>query len=273
MAPVLRTVPSGVELVIVPDRCLGRLPFAALRNAKTQRFLVQDHPLSTTLGLHFFLRSGREEERGKHRLRRILLVGDPDPTSSSIQGLGRLAGAKEEVRTLAHLYPSADVLTGPWAKKDVVLKILPHADVFHYAGHGEFNPERPWASYLPLARDKGSESDSGILYRHDILSLHRGILRVVVLSACRSGERTASRSSGLTGIASSFLAIGVPNVVSSLWDIDDRTAGEVLVEFHRILLAGESPATALQRAQIDEIAKVSLPCSGLGIICSVPRSG
>ncbi|HWW61540.1 MAG TPA: CHAT domain-containing protein, partial [Thermoanaerobaculia bacterium] len=45
----------------------------------------------------------------------------------------------------------------------------------------------------------------------------------------------------------------VPAVIGSLWNLEDATAGHLLVSFHRHYRQGDDAAVALQRAQIDAI--------------------
>ena len=42
----------------------------------------------------------------------------------------------------------------------------------------------------------------------------------------------------------------MPNVVGSLWDVDDEVSRTFFVAFHRSLLAGADPALALQSTQL-----------------------
>ncbi len=43
----------------------------------------------------------------------------------------------------------------------------------------------------------------------------------------------------------------MPAVIGSLWDVDDATAGELLVSFHRAYRNGSEAAVAMQHAQLD----------------------
>jgi CHAT domain-containing protein len=46
-----------------------------------------------------------------------------------------------------------------------------------------------------------------------------------------------------------FLAAGVPNVIASLWDVDDFISHRFFVAFHKALLEEGDPAVALRRVQ------------------------
>jgi CHAT domain-containing protein len=74
--------------------------------------------------------------------------------------------------------------------------------------------------------------------------------RVVVLAACRTGAGAVSRVEGALSLGRPFLALGVPDVVAALWDIDDSLSRRFFVSFHRGLLAEGDPVVALRKAQI-----------------------
>src|SRR5207244_1129269 len=56
IAPVAQQIASTVELVIVPDRELNSVPFAALYDAKTRRFLIDDFTINLAPNASFLRR-------------------------------------------------------------------------------------------------------------------------------------------------------------------------------------------------------------------------
>jgi CHAT domain-containing protein len=48
-----------------------------------------------------------------------------------------------------------------------------------------------------------------------------------------------------------LIARGAPAVIGTLWDIEDATAGPLLVSFHRHYREGNDAAVAMQLAQIE----------------------
>src|SRR6266704_6073099 len=95
--------------------------------------------------------------------------------------------------------------------------------------------------------------------------------RVVVLAACRTGAGAVSRVEGALSLGRPFLAAGVPDVVASLWDIDDAVSRRFFVAFHRALLAEGDPVLALRKAQIallrgDDVS-LAHPASWAAFIC------
>src|SRR5207247_1419733 len=113
--------------------------------------------------------------------------------------------------------------------------------------------------------------DSGALYLHELGRLGLPRTRVVVLAACRTAAGAASRVEGALSLGRPFLAAGVPDVIASLWDIDDAVSHRFFVVFHRALLVEGDPVVALRKAQIallrgDDVS-LAHPASWAAFIC------
>ena len=79
-------------------------------------------------------------------------------------------------------------------------------------------------------------------------------IRLVVLSACRTGIEHAYRGEGAIGLARPFIAVGVPLVVASLWPVESEESANLMISFHRHRKQDHvSTVVALRRAQLDLI--------------------
>jgi len=76
--------------------------------------------------------------------------------------------------------------------------------------------------------------------------------RLAVLSACQTGITDFQKAPDeAVGLPAGFLEAGVPGVVSTLWPVMDISTALLMAEFYRRhLTQGESPAHALQGAQL-----------------------
>jgi CHAT domain-containing protein len=159
-----------------------------------------------------------------------------------------LPGAEAEAGAIARLYGHHIRLTGPEVTRDRFLSELPASDVLHFAGHAQPNRQRPELSRLYLAP---SPSDpSGDLFARDIEELSLKRTRLVVLAACESALGSAVRGEGVLGLARGFLYAGVPQVVATLWRIDDRASVALFEAFHSNVARGLEPPDALRAAQL-----------------------
>ena len=124
--------------------------------------------------------------------------------------------------------------------------------ILHLATHGVFDENSPGFSGLvfSLVSPEGSPV-FGYLKARDIanLDLHSDL---VVLSACDSSAGNNLSGEGVTGLPYAFLHAGVRQVVSTLWNVDDETSRELMVEFYKeIFVDRREPAEALRRSQLD----------------------
>jgi CHAT domain-containing protein len=238
-------LPAGIELVFVPDKSLNELPFAALKDPVTGRFLVEQRTLRISLGVAV----GRKRSPALSTAKSALLVAATEFDRTLFANLEPLPGAETEVHALKELYQSAGhVLLGTAATKGNLLRDLGDREVLHFAGHAVFNSRYPDQSYLLLAPTQEA-GDAGMLFMHEIERQHLMNLRLVVLSACNTLGPLDTRTGGISGLARSFLKAGADAVVGSLWAVEDQAAARILPDFHRRYLAnGDAPA-ALAGAQ------------------------
>jgi len=74
---------------------------------------------------------------------------------------------------------------------------------------------------------------------------------LVVLSGCNTGR--ISPSAGLPGMTSAIILSGVPNVISSLWNVDDEVTAQLMESFYANLRSGIGVRDALKKAKLDMI--------------------
>ncbi|HEV2719371.1 MAG TPA: CHAT domain-containing protein, partial [Thermoanaerobaculia bacterium] len=235
---------AAADIVIVPDRELRGLPFAALRNPDTKRYVVEDHALSMS-GSALLYVFAVLRDRDLSRDTAALLVGDPafDPKSTLAQGLQRLPNARREVADIRALYPRSEVLLDEDATPQRFLGMAGSHAIVHIAAHGVVNGEDPSQSFLLL---------HGVLDAEMLMKeLHTDKTRIVVLGACSTAGGLPVGAAGIAPLVRPIIGAGVPGVIGALWDIDDATAAALLVSFHRHYRLGSDAAKALREAQLE----------------------
>lgn len=242
----------GQRLVFVPDGAMHGLPFAALYGTAGDRHLIQDGPVSvapsSSLYVFSLLRGRQLRSAGGASL---LLVGDPelDPHSPSGRGMLRLPLALSEVARIHKAYGARAVIrTGKEATVPEFLRLARGKTVVHFAGHSVADPEVPSRSHLLLAP---SGSHRGVLNAQELLTQSTfEQTQLVILSSCSSAGGSTVGPEGMAPLVRPLMAAGVPAVIGSLWAVDDATAEELLVSFHRHFLQGRDTAAAMQAAQV-----------------------
>jgi CHAT domain-containing protein len=180
---------------------------------------------------------------------------------------------------------SPRTLTGAEASTQRLLLELPRARVAHLATHGFFADarfrsvlqldetlfeRRVWddgstarrvgaGSRSPLVlsglvlagANRADTADRGILSADDLVGLDLRHLELAVLSACETGLGDVGGGEGVFGLQRAFHIAGCPNVVASLWKVDDQATAALMVLFYRYRAEEKlPPIQALRRAQL-----------------------
>lgn len=227
---LLRPIEANIgqrRLAIVPHRTLHYLPFQALHDGNG--YLLERREISyapSALVLQQCLR------RDKHSLSKALLLGVADEQTPRVH---------DEIKALTPLFPETVALLDREATVEALRRQSPCADVIHLACHGQFRPDNPLFSSLQLGNGWLTVREA-----YD-LDLHCAL---VTLSACETGVSAVAPGDELIGLARGFFAAGSPSLLISLWTVDDDATAQLMVEFYRHLIDGESPAAALRQAQL-----------------------
>jgi CHAT domain-containing protein len=216
IAPVAPRLADATSLVIVADRSLQTIPWAALYDAARGEYLVERASITIAPSAAVWMRNSTIAASRKGE--RLLLIEAED------------AGGEDEVSALAALYPDHRLLAGSAATPEGILRAAGECDILHFAGH---------------ARGAGAHGDAALMLRGTDLRAsqvqreqwHRP--RLAVLAACST-----------SAMAAAFLDAGVPAVIGTLWPIEDGPASALFSELHRRLRAGVSAAEALRDAQM-----------------------
>ena len=251
--PVGEVLEGIREIVFVPDRGLALLPFAALVDPRTGRYLAESRAVAVSPSANVYVRCLRRGRRGGGSPESALVVAADGFDRQRFPSLDPLRHVAAEAARVAAAYPQHQLLSGPDARRDRVLaELAAGPQVVHLAGHAVPNPSRPELSMLLLAPDP-AKNDSGAVYSHEIYGWRLERTQLVILSACDTVIGKLSSSEGALGLARPFLAAGAPAVLASLGPVDDELTEHLMARFHRRFRAGATPAEALRSAQLSRL--------------------
>ena len=234
------------ELIIVPDRALYKLPFAALMDERgnylSDAYRIRIVPSLTTLGLI------QDTPADYHSRTGALIVGEPDVRDVYYKGrlgvLSRLPCAREEAEMIGKLI-GAEPLLGKQATKEAVLKSIHSVSLIHFAAHGD--AERGEIALAPQRPTDRTPSEKDYLLTMADISQVQLRAKLVVLSCCHSAQGQV-RAEGVVGIARAFLGSGARSVLVALWAIPDKATKELMGRFYEHLFRGESASESLHQA-------------------------
>jgi CHAT domain-containing protein len=246
--PVLPWIAQGDQIILVPDGVLHAVPFAALLDVPAGRYLVQDHVLSVAPSATFYVEA-REGDCSflSRQAPTVLAVGNPSFSRDLAKDLPSLPESETEATRLANLFPGSEILTGDRATPEAFLVLARQHEMVHFGGHAIVNRDFPLLSHLLLAPE--DQDDSGLLYAHELYKTRLENIQLVVLAACHTASGPI-QGEGVQSLARAFLAAGVPNVVASLWNVEDSVSSRLVQVFYEHLRQGDSAPVALRRAQL-----------------------
>jgi CHAT domain-containing protein len=229
------------HLVIVPDKELFLVPFEALIDRQTGRFLIEDRLVSyapsASLWVHL------REKMARPAAPQLVVAA-----TGALNGgarYERLPQAPAEARAIAALHPRGRFLPNP--DKKTFLSALSKARVLHFSGHAVSNAEQPFASKLVLA-DTATEQVE--LYTWELYDRTFSNLELVVLSACGTVKASRPGLGMAATLAGPFLAAGVPQVIGSQWRVEDEPTRRFFEAFHRHLAQGADAPSALRATKL-----------------------
>ena len=192
-----------------------------------------------------------------------------------------LPDARTEVEQIAALWngqskrapgEEALVMAGGEATEDGLKRLVVGRQVVHLATHGFLdggdgslrsaaNPllssglALAGANTCMRAASDCEGEDDGILLGEEILSLDLTGVDWVVLSACSTALGPILPREGVHGLRRSFQGAGAATVITTLWDVEDRTTRDWMKALYAARLGGLSTAESMRQASLDLIAE------------------
>jgi len=249
--PIAGSLPTdpNAPVIFIPQRELFLVPFPALHDAITAKFLIEQHTVLIAPSIMAMKLTRQQKERIinldwdlEENQINALIVGNPTMPSEKLQPL---PSAEEEAKEIASILNTKAII-GDNATKVYIMEQMPKARLIHLATHGSSETHKsgiPGA--IALAQ---SGKDNGFLTSSDILDLELNA-ELVVLSACNTGKGRITED-GVIGLSRCLLLAGVPSVIVSLWEVDDSSTKLLMTQFYRNLQNGLNKAQALREAML-----------------------
>ncbi|NJR57113.1 MAG: tetratricopeptide repeat protein [Acaryochloris sp. CRU_2_0] len=225
---------SGItHLILIPHRDLHCLPLAAC----LPQFICTTLP-SAQAGITLQQRSTRNITETD----RLLSIADPKVNSEI--DLEPLWYAQLDSALLCALFSQHTHLNPVTATHTKVTNALGDGThtLFHFSGHGGYDPQSPKDSALQLVDCP--------LTAQDLCELPLVSYKLLSLSACETaltGRQTLNEE--YVGLASAVLQAGATTILSTLWNVTDVSTAYLVVKFYQLCLEGKPPAQALNLAQ------------------------
>ena len=276
-------VPSECKrLILIPHRYLHLFPLHALPLHSQGNYLFDSFPK----GVHYapscqlLQLSQKVASRQAPSFRHLFAIQNPTAD---------LDFSDVEVEAIMGKFHPKQILSKDKANKNALNQAadsdaLRLAECVHFSCHGSFFAPDPLLSHLMLAdslvasdslvkrtaseatrylpwRDGKDVDPENCLTLGEIFALNLKQCRLVTLSACETGlTEWRNLTDEYIGLASGFLVAGSPNIVSSLWVVNDLSTCFLMIKFYQNLQPEVSIAKALNNAQnwLRDVTKAEL---------------
>jgi len=123
--------------------------------------------------------------------------------------------------------------------------------IVHLATHAVASDLDPLGSYIEFFAGRDTADSTHRLYEKEIYNLDMKAARLVVLSACETGNGVLVNGEGIVSLSRAFSYAGCKSVITSLWKADDVATAFIVKRLHVYLQQGDSKSEALQKAKLD----------------------
>ncbi|MBC7829779.1 MAG: CHAT domain-containing protein [Chitinophagaceae bacterium] len=250
--PLKSNITQKNEWIIIPDGILYFLPFESLPVHGSSASLVETTVISYQLSSRFISAIGKKALPGTYSsLAFAPFAGQSnlDPAKRGIATWNRLPASWEEIKDLEGVQYRDYTAT-----KEKFLKDVNTYPVVHLATHAVANINNAAGSYIAFYPHSNSLLEDR-LYLEELYGLQMDATKLVIVSACETGDGELVNNEGVISLARGFAYAGCASSINSLWKANDKATCEILKQFHVYLKQGYTKSKALQLAKIDYIKK------------------
>ncbi|MDA3906111.1 MAG: CHAT domain-containing protein, partial [Bacteroidales bacterium] len=258
---------AGKELLIVPDGILSYLPFDILLTdtiAKEQpdyrklSYFIRSNISSTLNSAAIYFSYAQKKKPNYGQIIAFApeysFLDHLDTTKNEDYALMPLPHVKRELESISTFF-NPKIFKGDKATKNRFMETAPQASVLHLAMHAVLNDEEPLKSQLVFSNSDDKFSSRfftvGELFGMELSA------DLAVLSACNSGNGKLNKGEGIMSLSTGFQYAGVPSVVMTHWDVNDKYSADLIAGFYTYLAQGLDKNVALHRTKVDMISKGS----------------
>lgn len=280
------------KVIIIKDGVLSSIPFEALPSSEIIDlskpydfpYLIKDFDISYSYSANLLYRTFNNEKILRSKASKSIVAYAPvdfentlldvlkdyENNSDDLSAeekitqldLTSLPGSKFETKEIAIKYDedkSSINFYGDASESHFKNQELNNYKYLHIASHAFVNELNPEFSGI-LLPDSLKQED-GILFSGEIYGVHLNA-ELVTLSGCETGLGQTAHGEGIIGLSRSLMYAGAKNITVSLWQVNDQSTSELMVDFYdgfaRIEVPDElsksiSYAEALRKAKLKMI--------------------
>ena len=248
--PIEDLTGNARKVILSPDGIFNMVNPGAILNPNTGRYLVDERDIINITNLQTM--GGKSTNINTDST--ICLFGNPDYSNDYGKvKLEPLEGSEAEVKDIATIvghYGVKTILNMGTRASESAFKALEGCEIIHVASHGFFSGGSGRGNTMlraALVLTKSEEED-GFLTAYEAATLNLQNTRLVVLSACETGQGVIANGEGVYGLQRAFQLNGVNHVIMSLWKVDDEVTRQLMALFYKNLMKTNNPVLSLREA-------------------------
>ncbi len=260
------SVIKNKDLIIIPDGRLGYIPFEALItetpnfdeiNYRSLPYLIKNHAISYSYSATLLFKDNSNDIVKDLKL----LAFAPSYTDREViennkfisdhelsDYLIPLKQAKDEIDNISKIFKSTKCENSNAGEKKFK-DMATDYDILHLAMHTILNDTAPMYSKLVFTLSEDTLQDN-FLNTYEVYNLDLNA-QMVVLSACNTGSGKLQKGEGIMSLARGFLYCGVPSIIMTLWEVNDRSGAGIMTDFYKNISNGLPKDKALQMAKLN----------------------
>jgi CHAT domain-containing protein len=231
-------LPRG-RIVISPD---GQyFPFEALvinQNESTPSYFLNDYTVSYTYSAKYLMNQFSENTNSAS----FVFLGVAPVRYPGGMQLASLNGSDQSLSLVqSYFSQSKSLVYGDATKSGFMSRFSKYKIIQLYAHASAGGKNNEPVIYF---------ADSA-LFLSELLGEDKPATRLIVLSACETGEGKLYKGEGVFGFNRGFAALGIPSSISNLWSVDDKSTYRLTELFYKYLARNMPIDLALRQAKIE----------------------
>lgn len=226
---------SQKSLVIIPDGIIQKVPFEAL--IVSANLKIPDAYLISKCNIAYKYSHSLDAQIAQLRHTGNSSAVGFLPIHFQEEYLETLSGSTKEAAMIRPYYKDR-IYTLQNASKQEFLNQFDQNSIIHISTHGGTDIHGPWLGFY----------DSKL--RLEELYFLKNRKELIVLSACKTDVGDIKKGEGVFSIKRGFFKAGARSVVSTLWDVNEKSSMEIINEFYKEMGSGKSKSEALRNAKL-----------------------
>ncbi|MFQ5604290.1 MAG: CHAT domain-containing protein [bacterium] len=253
--PIEEAIVQDNRLIILPDGVLHRLPFGALVTNEDS-FFDERYVWTKAPSLSILAETQMWQDK---------IVQPQKPKFLMVAG--DFPSKKSQIKTVKSLFEHATILENRSANYNNLKNHLKQgSEIVYFSIHAVADESHPMNSFIELYDETHTSGDNSWkeVYARQLLQLDFSRTWLTVLNACETSRGKIAKGEGALNMVRIFSISRVPVVVASLWKNDDYASANIISNFFKNLIAGQSTTDAWHQAKILSIQQL-LKTSGYAL--------